>query len=559
MNKAPEIPSIHFDLIKDRYRRLGVPEEKLEKFAMDDLKTRALILCNFDKTKLDKDGLPLLPFLIRRLEEETAQLLVDYSYNPDATNQKEVIRLRKIEGQIDPEFDFRDSKRPPLEDIYNPDDPVVGGTVKRFISVSAKHGLETGELVWHQCKAPSANARKEIVYTSIALVKELLFQLGPEIYDAVREKIATKYFQYFSSSDLINHSASELGERLMTLENTAYWNALPRLWVEEVILLVKNPQIVQYLLSLKKDSGVYIKSVRNYIRATSEKHVLEAKNPIKKISKRDYIVSKLLSAEQFDVEKFRKIAGILRKLTGDVLQQQSLGRYQYENRIKEFRNIKDTVGHFFSLDGDMVELSKDLVEICNDISNLDYAFSSGNKAVTGKVKLKPSLLSVRASIGKFKQWLHEFNPTIIEDDQYLLRVEPAKEKEITDQAGIKLKVLSKNPPDIIGQFVGENDILNYVKSRPNLNGHLEEVKNAINKARIEIYVRKKNLYDPNDPEVNFHYYSMIRYIFRMLLDLFPEFFEKDVDENALTTDQPAESNPVQLKDQTNQKVLDLVE
>ncbi len=436
-------------ILEEYFRKIGKNHPVEE--ARGEILFRSMDICNNDLSLLDANGLPLDKKQFRLLERRISRFLsladIDLTlFESTEIDPKDLVEIR---GQVESRVNNKTSERGALENVFDSNDEIIGQYISQLEDAFARLGTSSDNLL-HNNSSLKSKRHAEVLQVCFSVARDMILVIGPEKYNEVRLKIGLVLFQKYSAEEVISSASNVLAQNEQNNNPRGFWNQLPRVWVEELMILAKNPEIVQQICDYK--GYTHKKSVRKHIDFFNKQK--EGKKKLKK---------KMTQVEYFEANvKDNDFTDPTCAFTMLERQQDiKLPLIQYSKNYSSFEiaDMQQLRRQFFS--GFNKERAlRAIRNFCAVLSNYDEAFREcHNNAVLKKssVASQSTLNSARAALKDSVRLLKE------------KKIEPIRQNDSSLTFVVKadfgngdgepyVDVFANKPPRIISKNVNSDDI-----------------------------------------------------------------------------------------------------
>jgi hypothetical protein len=236
--------SVYYSLLVTYLRSVHPDKspDRIEGLARQELRKASLEICGGDETKLDADGYPSDTKLFRILEGRSDEIIVLIRRDQVTLIRREMgLKVKK------------ESNAGNLEDNIIVRNPLIEALLQPFYDFCARHNLQTGQFCeTRKDLRPDLKIKYEANLLILEIIKHLILIIGPSTYNRVRRKL--KHYSFFShnADTLLTKTAEEIMDLLL--------NKCTRRWIksylEEIVLLADNPDLVKKIIKAKDDPGM---------------------------------------------------------------------------------------------------------------------------------------------------------------------------------------------------------------------------------------------------------------------------------------------------------------
>lgn len=491
-------------LLEEYYGKMGAPDPK--KAAEDEIRHRSLELCEGNAEALDQNGLPKNRKLWRYIEERISRFLQLSGVKFEKYAKLEEGDMVVIRGQVEETMNRPASDRGMLEEVFNEEDEILGPYIKQLKEVFGEAGTTSDHLLHKKTKLPSGEYRK-ILQACFSVARDMVLVIGAENYDKVRMKIGRSLFQRYFAEELIRTPSHELAAMEHVENSKGFWNQLPRVWVEELMILSRNPELVQQISEAHGKSEKM--NVRGHIEAFNKQ---KGKQKLKR--------QKLLQSDYFrqniKKEDFTDLNFACEVLDANLQRYVPMVLYKERRDPESVRELESFLDGFFH--GLPVERAKHaLTNFCSVLSNCDEAFRSSHRdAVSIKSCLvsDTALASARASLKDAIRMENDFVPVRETDSSHTLIVRPGLSKTKSKYEPL-LDAFTSSPPKVLCREVSKDEIESTLAQISELR---EEIQLAL-KMFKEAEARMKAGSPENYADRLYSQYAIIKYCLKVYQEL----------------------------------------
>ena len=487
---------------------------------------------------LDEAGLPADARELRKLEADlraflsaSAHLAADGVFEAGYVDRLTF----SVNGQQDPHYtQMGRITRDSIADRVDSAHPILGHYVAKMEETAREAGLEDTRLLTRETHAvEGAEQIKLILGTCLSVARDMMLLIGPDKYEILRQRMGRAYMRYLAADDLLTGSVDELAEQIMTTHAKGYWNALPRVWVEELMLLAVNPAIVQRMIDYRNTDREPVRrhSLDRWLTMFARQDLAAAASSAQRLTHEEYLLAH--GDPEIDEDQLEDVlTGIAQLgLSGDATEATAVTRYTHGERARDRvkRELGRILSEFFAGGGKRRKIA--LSQITSRLSSLDEAF----RAADGRRQvIKSTALTTPKTLSSVRQGLRGM---AISDGnkppfEAVVMVDP--------ESGHTVRVEAAESDDgefvpVLGVFTQEADILCHRVTEDQLEGafagnpRLREADSARQIAR-DLFAQANVLqrakvgqpYDPEDADSLFHTYSALRYAIILLLMLYSD-------------------------------------
>ncbi|MFC1600144.1 hypothetical protein ACFL3T_03910 [Patescibacteria group bacterium] len=513
---SPQERLLHFDALVTYFKSISA--EDAENTALQEVQIRSLDICEGDTTKLDENGLPINPRLFTALEDNIARFLrLNISWKTYAEARKPD---PNIQGQRDPSQHVTSDNRGKLEDVMDPNHPIIGPYVQEFTTITDALGITT-ELTRHKHKIEDDQTRNVVLVSCFRIGRDLIGLIGKEKYNQVRQCIDLAMFQYFDADFFISQPPQEAAKKFV---KKSHWNALPRVWIEELMILVANPELIERII----EKGFrYKKNVRQLIDRFRAQDTPKENPP--KIPQKEYIAINLFKDPDIR-EKFAPIFKAVANLVLDPDTPESLPTIHPDSidnlhaemfSLKKIREVLECLSKNTEYPKELTVL---LLELTLQISKLDQTYRKADIEVrdnSSMIAVNERMVSHAKDAATEIQWQNEVNNNqriTLGDMIYITEVNINRFGDVNtsvrgfNKHGRKIHFQGLAPENIEGEFTNNADLPNE---------HLPRVQELIEQT-IQDAREKKRKADEQfvpatiSPKGLLDMYKIVRYLHHML-------------------------------------------
>ena len=453
-------------LLEIYYRKTGANDPVAA--ARDEILFRSLDLCDGDPNGLDANGLPLSKKRFKILENRLSRFLklADsklVSFDETCLNPEDCVEIR---GQVQANLNRVGVARGALEEVFDENDEIIGPYVSQLEDVFSRAGTSSDNLV-HGNYVLESGKYDEVLQACFSVARDMILIIGSEKYDEVRAKIDRSLFRRYSAEEIMSTASHSLAVNERRGNPNGFWNQLPRVWAEDLMILARNPEIVQRICEYKgstKDKGV-----RDLITRFN-KQTAQRKKEKGKMTQVEYFQANIKEEDFTD----RNCAfEMLERRHNTYVPSIAYSPHYERDEIEEMRAFRR---HFFEGFDEKRGL-RAITNFCAVLSNYDESFRDAHpKAVLKKSVIvgKNTLNSARVGL---KEWLKSFDriKPIRQMDPPHTFVARAQFDEGRKKSVATLDVFSNNPPSVLCRNVGKADVVETFEGIAELRGKIEVV------------------------------------------------------------------------------------
>lgn len=519
--KQIERTSINFPALVQFYEHTAKETNPIEQ-AMEDIRNRSLIICGNDPAKIDEQGLPIDRRDFAKLEKEVKRFLNLAQFN--YSRSQKFLKVN-IKGQKEPEKDISRSQRGKLDEVLDRDDKIIGPYIQELEEVTGLAGKTTEGLTWRNCKIKKSKDRERILQTCFSIGRDMVFIIGEDKYDQIRKRVDLVTFQTIDSDTLLSTSAALAAVKYRENNIKGYWNSLPRVWIEELMILVKNPDLAEDLANT--DLKYKVKGIRDFAKLCEVK-VKEKEKPFaERLTEKEYLLRNITPEELPE----KTIKDVLDGLTNfRFLEGPSYSERASKQGIERLQTI---IRIYFYISKDAKPSSQNmrsrlsLEKLVSVILNYQKSYKQGDPAL---IKKQSSLAdknvfdSASIAIREGILLAEKFEPKSIQDEQsdLFIKIEPTK---ISGHWMPTVKIFNPDTKILILDGV-ERENLDISLREKNLEQLKQEIENLFRQTEADVSKRKNSVVIWNDPDGLYNIYAKIRYAWQILPKLYPEVYEK---------------------------------